>query len=184
VEWDFLGQIAAGPLHPKMSKPFANTPVFNASFGAFYAAWTAVELNIDFAIWRILKIPAESAHALVGPVEFGRKAAILRSLLPSSDYKNVEQIKRHLTRLSSASLRNVFAHSFMASDATSVTFIHRTGQGQYQAQGYRFEAVKFVEHVKSFTQEAEDFEHALGITISLVILRRPRCQRDRRRQTW
>jgi hypothetical protein len=149
----------------KMSKAFANTPAFYVSLGAFYAAWTAVELNIDFAIWRILKIPLESAHALVGPLEFGRKAAILRSLLPSSDYRNVEQIKGHLTRLSRASLRNVFAHSFMASDATSVTFIHRTGQGQYQAQGYRFEADKFVDHVKGFTQEAEDFEKALGITV-------------------
>ncbi len=144
-------------------KPFANTNRFYGHFGWFYASWTAMELNVDFAICKCLKITPEQTHALVAGLEFGRKAALLRSLLPSSDYKNPEQLKGYLTRIAKESLRNVFTHSFIASDEHSIQFIHRTSQGQYSSTGYKFTADNFCKHVKDFVQLAYDFEKALDI---------------------
>jgi hypothetical protein len=149
-------------------KPFANTPQFYAALGWFYATWTAVELNIDLAIHKALKIEPEQTHALVGPLEFGRKVSILRSLLSAGDRQNAEQLKGFLTRITKTSLRNVFAHSFLASDINSVTFVHRSGQGQYSAQGYRFESKNFLDHVQNFVQLAHDFENALGLSAAEI----------------
>jgi hypothetical protein len=145
-------------------KAFAHSQRFYGFFGWFHAVWIATELNIDCAIGKILKIPPEQTHALVGALEFGRKAAILRSLLPKSEYKNVPEIKGLLTRIRKESLRNVFTHSFIASDEETITFIHRSSQGQYSATGYRFTADDFVAHVRDFVQLATDFEKALGIS--------------------
>src|SRR5262249_50815584 len=113
------------------AKPFANTPRFYSHLGWFHAAWTAMDLDVDFAIYKLLKITPEQTHALVAGLEFGRKTALLRSLLSQSDLKNKDQLKGFLTRISKESLRNVFSHSFIASDEHSVAFIHRSSQGQY-----------------------------------------------------
>jgi hypothetical protein len=143
---------------------FANTERFYSHFGRFYATWTAMELNIDFTICKILRITPEQTHALVAGLHFGPKAALLRSLLPTSNFKNVSELKGFLTRITRESLRNVFTHSFIASDEHSVTFIHRKNQTIYSADIYKFEADDFCIHVKEFVQLAHDFEVALGIS--------------------
>jgi hypothetical protein len=145
-------------------KAFAHTPRFYAHFGWFYATWTAVDLDVDLAICKCLKITPEQTHALVAGLEFGRKVALLRSLLPASNYKNVEQIKGYLTRISKESLRNVFTHSFIVSDHESVHFIHRSSQGQYSATGYKFTPDNFCKHIKDFVQLGESFEKALALS--------------------
>jgi hypothetical protein len=145
-------------------KPFANTERFYLHFGRFYATWTAVELTIDCAIGKILKLTPKHTHAFVGPLEFGRKAAILRSLLPSTDYQNVEEIKRLLTLITKRSLRNAFSHSFIVSDTETVGFVHRRSQEEYRADSYRFTADNFVGHSMAFVQAAHEFEKALGLT--------------------
>jgi hypothetical protein len=142
--------------------PFANTHTFYAHFGWFYATWTAMELDVDLAIGKILKITPEQTHALVAGLQFGPKAALLRSLLPSSDYKNVEQLKGFLTRVTKESLRNVFTHSFIVSDAEGVAFVHRKNQTVYSAEAFKFKSEDFCKHVKAFVQLAADFEAALG----------------------
>jgi hypothetical protein len=144
--------------------PFANTPRFYSHLGWFHAAWTAMDLVVDLAICKLLKITPEQTHALVAGLEFGRKTALLRSLLSQSDYKNVAQLKGFITRISKESLRNVFSHSFIASDADSVAFIHRSSQGQYSAKGYQFTPDNFVAHTKAFVQLAEDLRKALGFS--------------------
>jgi hypothetical protein len=144
-------------------KPFVSTPIFYGHFGKFYAVWSQVELNIDFAIGNILKASAEQTHALVAGMQFGRKAALLRTLLPNSNFSNVPELKGYLTRIRKNSLRNVFTHSLVFSNPGSVTFVHRSSQGEYSADGYRFTADQFVTHVKDFVQLAADFEKALNI---------------------
>lgn len=145
-------------------KPFAVTVAFYVMFGRFYAVWTSLEITLDCAICKILKLPAEDGHVLFGPLEFGRKAAILRSLLPAANYKNEEQIKGLLTRIGKESLRNAFSHSFIQSEATDVTFVHRSGQGQYSVTKHTFTADEFGHHVDSFVDLAQKFELALGLT--------------------
>ena len=99
-------------------------------------------------------------------LHFGPKAALLRSLLATSNFKNVSELKGFLTRITRESLRNVFTHSFIASDEHSVTFIHRKSQTIYSADVYKFGADDFCTHVKEFVQLAHDFEVALGILSS------------------
>lgn len=149
---------------PNKSKPFSNTDRFYGHFGWFYATWTAMELDVDLAICKILKITPEQTHALVAGLHFGPKAALLRSLLPTSDYKNVPELKGFLTRLTKESLRNVFTHSFIASDEHTVTFIHRQNQTVYSSTGYKFKADDFVAHIKAFVELAYKFEQALGFS--------------------
>src|SRR3974390_3555954 len=99
-----------GPTTSGRDKPFAYTQRFYAHLGCFYAVWSATELNIDWAIGKILKLSHEQTHVLVARMQFGRKAALLRSLLPKSDYANASEIKGFLTRIRKESLRNVFSH--------------------------------------------------------------------------
>jgi hypothetical protein len=146
-------------------KPFVFTPRFYGNLGWFYAVWSQTELNIDWTIGNILKITAEQTHALVAGMQFGRKAALLRSLLPNSSYSNAPELKGYLTRIRRESLRNVFTHSLIFSSPGSVTFVHRSSQGEYSADGYQFTADQFVTHVKNFVQLADDFEKALAIPL-------------------
>jgi hypothetical protein len=147
-----------------MSTPFANTRHFYEYLGRFYAMWSATELNIDLMIGRLLKITPEQTHALVAGMQFGRKAALFRSLLSESDYSNISELKRFLSRIKNESLRNVFTHSIMFTGTDSVTFIHRYSRDDYKANGYHFKADGFVAHVKEFLQLAEDFGKALNIS--------------------
>src|SRR5262249_5930776 len=135
---------------PMTSRPYANTPEFNELLGRFYAAWSRVEIVLDCAIWKVLGTTPEQAHAVVAGMEFGRKAAVLRSLLPGSQFKNVEQLKGILTRITKTSLRNIFSHSFMATDKDYVMFIHRSSQGQYEVKLYKFTPEQFKTHVGDF----------------------------------
>jgi hypothetical protein len=120
-------------------------------------------LNIDLTIGKKLKITPEQTHALVKGMMFGRKAALLRSLLPKSDYKNVSELKGFLTHIKKLGLRNVFTHSLIFSSPDGVTFVHRSSQDDYSAKGYSFKADDFCVHVKAFVQLATDFEKALAI---------------------
>jgi hypothetical protein len=161
-----MGRLDAFDMTEKPNLPFANTAQFYAHLGWFYSAWSSVDLSVDLAICRCLKISPEQTHMLVAGLEFGRKTALLRSVLSTSGYTvaEVEKLKGYLTRISKESLRNVFAHSFLASDTESVHFIHRKSQGAYSATGYKFMAEGFVQHVKDFVQLAHDFEKALGFS--------------------
>jgi hypothetical protein len=146
------------------SIPFANTDGFYRHLGLFYASWSAMDLDVDYAIGKLLKITPEQTHALVAGLEFGRKTALLRSLLTQSHYKNVEELKGYLTYFRKLSLRNVFTHSFIASDQKRVSFIHRKSQDEYSAIGYTFTAEDFVTHVNDFVQVVRKFKSAIGFS--------------------
>jgi hypothetical protein len=142
--------------------PFANTIDFYALLGFFYAAWSRAEIVVDCAIWKLLGTTPQQTHVLAASMGFRWKATVLRFLLPNSD-RDAEQIKGCLARISE-SLRNPFAHSFLASDKDSVAFIHRTAQGRYKAKPYKFTAAKFAEHVNDFYKLVSEFEKARGLT--------------------
>jgi len=63
-----------------------------------------------------------ATHRLVAALKFSKKVKLLRSLLDKSEYGNVAQLQDFLDRIENNSLRNVFAHSFLASDVSSITF--------------------------------------------------------------
>ena len=145
------------------SKPFIHTERFFGHLGLFHAIWSATELNIHLTIGKILKLTPEQTHALVAGMMFGRKAALLRSLLPKSDYKNVSELKEFLTHIKKSALRNVFTHSLIFSSPDGVTFVHRSSQDGYSAKGYSFKADDFCGHVIAFVKLAKEFDKALAI---------------------
>src|SRR5262249_16746436 len=114
-------------------------------------------------IGRLKMIPAEQTHRLVAGLRFSDKLKLLRSLLDQSHPANLEQLREFLDRIENDSLRNVFAHSFLASDTSSVTFYHRESprRGEYSCYGYRFLADNFVTHVQEFAELTHNFERAL-----------------------
>jgi hypothetical protein len=147
--------------------PFANTNEFYHKLGLFYFAWSRTDLVIDCAVWKALE-PAtpEQAHQRIGVMKFGRKCEYFRSLLPTSKFENIETVKDLLTRITEHSMRNVFAHSFLASDQGSVTFIHRWRErgGQYRVNWHPFTRDQFLNHVDEFIQLSFDFQKAVGLS--------------------
>ena len=78
---------------------------------------------------------------------------------------NCEKAQDLLTRIEHQSMRNVFAHSFLATDEHSVTFIHRKVEGgKYQPTTYTIACDDFIDHVQNFVQLSLDFEQAVGLS--------------------
>jgi hypothetical protein len=150
---------------PEKPMPFANTAAFYAALGCLYAAWSRAELAIDCAVWKALGTEtAEQAHERSAGMRFSDKCKQFRTLLDGGNIPNGEKVKELLTGIESYG-RNVFAHSFLASDEHAVTFIHRRMErGKYQATGYTIPRVNFFEHVQNFVQLSFDFEQEAGLS--------------------
>jgi hypothetical protein len=146
-------------------KAFANTTRFYTALGLFYAAWSRAELAIDCAMWKALGTETpEQAHERSARTKFSDKCKRFRTLLDGSKASHSEKVKDLLRQIENYG-RNVLAHSFLASDERSVTFIHRkVERGRYQAMGYTIPCDDFIEHVQGFVQLSFDFEQAAGLT--------------------
>lgn len=151
---------------PKKAKAFASTPLFYTALGYFYAIWSRTDLAIDCAIWKASGTATpEEVHETVAAMKFSDKCKYFRSLIASRKDDNAKRIRELLTKIEEDSGRNIFAHSFIASDESSVAFIHRQarrGKG-YHGIGYRFTRDQFLEHVKEFETLSLDFEKAVGL---------------------
>lgn len=146
--------------------PFANTPEFCAALGLFYATWIRTELAIDCAMWKALAPEtAEHAHERSARTKFSGRCEHFRILLDAGKFKNGDKVKELLDRIEHHSMRNVFAHSFMASDEHSVTFIHRKMESkQYRLRAYRAAREDFFDHVHDFVRLSFEFEQAAGLS--------------------
>jgi len=145
--------------------PFANTPMFYAALGYFYAAWSRAELAIDCTTWKAQGTEsAERAHERSAGMKFSDKCKLLRTLLNDGKIPNSEKVKDLLAQIENYG-RNLFAHSFLASDEHSVTFVHRKiERGKYEATGYVIPRQDFFNHVQNFVQLSFDFEQAVELT--------------------
>jgi hypothetical protein len=107
---------------------------------------------------------AEQAHERSARMKFSDKCKQLRNLLNNGKIPNSENAKELLSQIEGCE-RNIFVHSFLASDEHSVTFIHRkVEQGRYQPTGYTIPREGFIDHVQDFVQLSFDFEQAVGLT--------------------
>ena len=57
----------------------------------------------------------------------------------------------------------MLAHSFIASDPDSVTFVYRDRENPTEAKEYRTTGLQFQRHVYTFIRVAQDFSSALGV---------------------
>ncbi len=72
-------------------------------------------------------------------------------------------MKGALNKIQNESKRNVFAHSFLRSTKTTVTFVERTWEGDYKARTHVFTLDEFSDHVRRFQTAARAFAKALQI---------------------
>jgi hypothetical protein len=153
---------------PEKPLPFAKTPEFYTTLGYFYAIWSQIELAIDYATWKAIGTETpEEAHACSAGTKFSDKCKEFRTLLEGNKIPNGEKVKELLTHIED-SMRNVFAHSFMATDGHSVTFVHRKigrgKHGKYEVTAYQFSRQDFLNHVQNFEQLLFKFNHAVELS--------------------
>lgn len=152
---------ATGNIHS--SKRLQDGLAFNAQFGFFYAAWAVAEALLDCALGQFLRLGDAETHLLTAGMPYGRKAALLRSLINRSNHANKAMLIHKLKVMQNESLRNVFAHSYLASDDKIITFVERSHSGDYWAKEHNFTLEEFNLHVKKFAEAMRDFGEALGV---------------------
>jgi hypothetical protein len=109
---------------PVAPKHFAKTTEFYTALGLFHAVWGHIELVIECAIWRASGTEtAQQAHERSARMKFSDKLKKLRTLMDDGKLKHGEKLKDLLRQIEEESRRNVFAHSILASDENSVTFV-------------------------------------------------------------
>jgi hypothetical protein len=95
---------------------------------------------------------------------FGSKARLLVDLIRRSDHANKEEILESFSEFRGMSKRNVFAHSYVWSDHSTVKFMDRQTGGEYKAKEHTFTLTQFRHHVLKVAQVAERFYQAIGAT--------------------
>lgn len=139
----------------------ATQPEFTRILGTFYAVWSSAELCVSWAIGHFLRINYEETHVLTAGMEFGRKAILLRALVKRSDHKHKDSILGALNKIHNDSKRNAFAHSFISSTLTTVTFVERSGAGGYKATAHTFTLPEFAAHVNALIEHSAALSNAL-----------------------
>ena len=147
---------------PKL--PVAGSKEFSAWLGVFYVTWSIAENEMAQAIEAQLRLPHFETHLLTARMEFSRKAALLRALISRSDHPNKAAIKGALNKIQNKSKRNVFAHSFLATNETEVIFVERTWEGEFKARMHKFTMPEFITHVQNFIAAATALSTALAVT--------------------
>jgi len=121
-----------------MSERLTDTVDFNATLGFFYGAWAVSDALMDCAIGRTLRLTHAETHIVTAGMPFGRKIALLRSLVNRGNHKNKQKIIQSINTIQNESLRNIFAHSYLASDEKTVSFIERSHSADYWAKETHF----------------------------------------------
>jgi hypothetical protein len=133
-------------------------------YGAFHASWAALELTTSCAVSQHLNISPEEGNILTAGMEFGRKATLLKNLVYRSDNPQKKAIIRLINGILNKSKRNVFAHGFLTSTRTTVSFIDRSRGGDYVGTKHTFTLDEFVAHVLAYLEMAHALEKALGVS--------------------
>jgi hypothetical protein len=94
-------------------------------------------------------------------MEFGRQLTLLRNLAYRSDDPNKGRITTLVAKIQNESKRNVFAHSYITSSTTVLTFIERSRGGDYKVTRHQFTLLEFVDHIQNFVDAAAELETLL-----------------------
>jgi hypothetical protein len=142
----------------------ATSDAFCAQVGRFYGIWSLAEITIDYAIGKYLKLPHEETHLLTAGTEFNRKARLLMALLKRSSEPKKADALAALKIIQNESLRNTFAHSFLAGTGNEVSFIERSRHGNYAPVEHKFSLSTFEDHVEKLYMAGMKFSEAIGAT--------------------
>lgn len=145
------------PIPLKHSIPYLST------LGTFHSNWSSIDLFTDFAIYQFLRVTPQQAHLITSGMMFGRKAKLLDDLIKHSSDKRKGKLLEAFNKIR-ASKREMLTHSYVASDALSVTFMERNISGPFSAKLHTFSGDEFKEHVKKMTDAANEFFEALEVS--------------------
>lgn len=151
-DWEAIGVMALNPDYLK-------------AMGWFQTAWSALEVNTDFAICALLKVTHEHAHLITSGMTFGPKSQLLTALLKATDHSKRDAIANAFSKAVTGNLRNVFAHGYVATDKDSVTFIVRRKGSKPKT--YCFTIKEFVAQVEKFVQAGAEFSDVLHDAFSM-----------------
>ena len=94
---------------------------------------------------------------------FGRKAALLADLIRHSEHPNKSKILDAFNVIRAAK-RTIITHSYIRSDALSVTFMERQNGNKFKAKEHTFTLKELTSHVSEIHNAAIDFYNSLDVT--------------------
>jgi hypothetical protein len=139
----------------------ANTAQYLQMLGVFHSNWSAIDLYTDFAIFQFLNVTPEQAHLITSGMMFGRKARLLYDLLRHSNDQRKPKLLEAFNKIQAAK-REIISHSYVKSDALSVTFLEKNISGSFKTKTHTYSANEFYDHVKTAADAATAFFAALG----------------------
>jgi hypothetical protein len=137
---------------------------FQKWLGAFQFTWCAFDLTTDFAIGKFLKVTNEEAHLIVSGMTFGKKGKLLRELISRSSHPRKDVVRQAFNEASNSIDRDGIIHSYIESDAKTVSFISKNQSGTYKAKVKTFTLDEFRDAVELFVTKGDAFHRALGAT--------------------
>jgi hypothetical protein len=147
-------------MEPFLPIPLAKNAQYLQNLGVFHSNWSAIDLYTDFAIFQFLKVTPEQAHLITSGMMFGRKARLLDDLIRHSNDQRKPKLLEAFNKIRAAK-RDIISHSYVKSDALSVTFLEKNTSGTFKAKPHTYSANEFYAHVKTAADAATAFLSAL-----------------------
>jgi hypothetical protein len=135
---------------------------YNKLLGRFHYNWSATDIHVDYAIYKLLKVTPLQAHLITSGMMFGRKARLLVDLIKHSDHPKRTELLAVFGRITKTN-RDLIAHSWVSSDVDSVTFLERKISGSFSAREHRFTLDEFRSHVEEAASAGIKFRELLAV---------------------
>jgi hypothetical protein len=141
----------AGKDRMALKNRLASDPDFLRHYGMFHAVFSSLDAMVDLGIGKLLRLTPAETHLLTVGLDFGRRVQILIDIAEHNDHQNKTAMISALKKIQAESRRNAFAHSFISSSATTVTFNYRHREKSLDP--------------KQYTYTGPEFQEALGVDI-------------------
>jgi hypothetical protein len=123
--------------------------------------WNVVDLTVDFAIHKFLKVAPLETHILTSGLMFGKKSRLLREIVKKSNHPQKNKILETFTSLTAVAKREALIHSYIDTDIDRVTFVEKMQGGDYKTKKHSFTLAQFRAHVEEFQKRALKFHDTL-----------------------
>lgn len=148
--------------------PLSPTQNFTYFLGKFHGCWSSIELSIDCAIGRFLKLSPRDSLVITAGMEFNAKAKILHDVVYRSDDPKKSEILGLLGEIRNNAKRVPITHSFMMGEKNKITFFERPRGQKFVVKEHVFTDQGWVEHVSNFIINAQKLDSALGLTPDVI----------------
>lgn len=135
---------------------------FNEQLGQFHYNWSAADIHVDYAIYKFLEVTPLQAHLITTGMMFGRKIRLLVDLIKNGEHDKKAELLAALGRIQGAN-RDLIAHAWVRSDASTVTFLERKPSGKNGAVEHTFTLAEFTARVAEVTSAGTELRQLLNI---------------------